>query len=156
MTFALLGPIYLLVVSWPLAATDLREYRLPNRLVLPSIPISIVGQVLAVALGESAGLMLRAVICALLVFGIGLLANLRGLIGMGDVKLLGVIALALGWFGPLYAALAIGYAFGLAGVGILALVSVGRITWNSRVPLGPYLLGGFAVALGQWLFTAVV
>ena len=155
MTFALLGPIYLLAVARPLAATDLRQFRLPNRLVLPGIPIALFGQLLAVGFGSPWLSLGVAVSLAVLVFGLGLLANLRGLLGMGDCKLMALMTLCLGWFDPLVAGAAIGYGFALAGVGILILVTTGRITMRSRLPLGPYLLAGFAVACVQWLFTAV-
>ncbi|MEY4019430.1 MAG: hypothetical protein RLZZ590_730, partial [Actinomycetota bacterium] len=51
--FAWLGPIYLLTVAWPLTRIDLRERRLPNRLVVPAFPVTLLGQLLASVLGGS-------------------------------------------------------------------------------------------------------
>lgn len=50
--FAMSGTFYLLAVAWPLSKIDIREHRLPNRLVLPAFPISLVGQTIASAISN--------------------------------------------------------------------------------------------------------
>ncbi|MEY4981458.1 MAG: hypothetical protein RL174_796 [Actinomycetota bacterium] len=148
--FAYLGLIYLFTVAWPLAITDIRERRLPNRLVLPAIPITVAGQVLASIGGATWWQMLIAAIAALITFGLGLLANLRSGLGMGDVKLMTTISLALGWFSPMAPFVALSLAFVAAGLWLGLKLLVQKANMGSSVALGPYLLVGFAAAaIGQ-------
>lgn len=162
---ALLGVIYLAVVAWPLAKTDWREHRLPNKYVLPAVPITLVGQLAAVALGASWWQLAYALFLALAAFGIGLCLNRWAGLGMGDVKLIAVVALALGWWGILGVALALFFAFAFAAAALGFMFLMGKAKPQSRgkfalgvlsglpiglkssIPLGPYLLVGFVLAL---------
>jgi leader peptidase (prepilin peptidase)/N-methyltransferase len=65
---------------------------------------------------------------------------------MGDVKLITVIALSLGWFSPWSPLLAVIVALAAAVVVVIAGLLAGRIKLNATLPLGPYLLVGFVVA----------
>lgn len=150
--FAYLGVIYLIVIAWPLALTDIRERRLPNRLVLPAIPITVFGQVIASAESARWWSILFALLAALITFGLGLLANLRGGLGMGDVKLMSAMSLALGWFSPMAPFLAFSMAFLSAGIWLAIKLLARKTNMGSSVALGPYLLVGFAAAtIGQVL-----
>ncbi len=153
LVFALIGPAYLVAVGWPLARTDIREYRLPNRLVLPGFAYSLVGQLLAGVLGNWQ--LIQALALGLATFALGLFANTRQVLGMGDVKLAALISLNLGWFAPIYAGVALVGALALAGATALGAVSLGRNVLGKRIALGPYLLAGFALALMLALATAV-
>ncbi|MFM5903484.1 MAG: prepilin peptidase [Microbacteriaceae bacterium] len=144
--FAYLGIAYLAVVSLPLAVIDIRERRLPNRLVLPAIPVTLLGQVLAGATGGPWWPMLVALLVALLAFGVGLLANLRNGLGMGDVKLIAAMALALGWFSPIAPITALALAFCSAGVWLLLKIFAKKANMGSSIALGPYLLAGFLMS----------
>jgi leader peptidase (prepilin peptidase)/N-methyltransferase len=67
----------------------------------------------------------------------------RGKMGMGDVKLAGVIGLATGWPGVLYA-LVFGIVAG--GLGAVLLILAGRAGRKSYIAYAPYLsLGALAV-----------
>lgn len=150
--FAYLGVVYLFAVAWPLAITDIRERRLPNRLVLPAIPITVAGQVLASLGGAPWWPILFALLAALITFGFGLLANLRSGLGMGDVKLMSAMSLALGWFSPMAPFVALSLAFVAAGLWLGLKLLVQKANMGSSVALGPYLLVGFAAAsIGQVL-----
>ena len=143
--FAFAGIAYLLAISWPLARIDIREHRLPNRLVLPAFPIAIAGQLIAsVILNQwiNFGLALAA---ALIAFVIGLAANHWTSLGMGDVKLISAIALAMGWFSFMGPLLAVALAFIIASLVILVLIGLGRSSLKSSIALGPYLLVGFVL-----------
>jgi leader peptidase (prepilin peptidase)/N-methyltransferase len=105
---ALLGPIYLVAVAWPLTRIDLRERRLPNRLVLPALAITLFGQLLAVLCSAPAPQLLVALACASCAFIGGLLLNRFAGLGMGDVKLITAITLALAWFNPFVPLVALG------------------------------------------------
>lgn len=62
---------------------------------------------------------------------------------MGDVKLMTVMALALGWFSVILPIVALGITFLAAGVVATAMVMFKKLAAGSSMPLGPYLLVGF-------------
>jgi leader peptidase (prepilin peptidase)/N-methyltransferase len=69
-------------------------------------------------------------------------------LGMGDVKLAGLLGLHLGWLGS--GVLAAGAVAGFvvqAGVA-LVLLAVRRIGLKGEIPFGPALLAGAALAIG--------
>ena len=74
--------------------------------------------------------------------------------GYGDVRLAGVLGLALGWLGwpELFLGIFIGSVLGGVGGALLVLV---RITERGRNPYGPHMLVGAAVAAayGPWIAT---
>jgi leader peptidase (prepilin peptidase)/N-methyltransferase len=78
--------------------------------------------------------------------------NRLGLLGMGDVKLMTVMALALGWYSPLLPTVALGISFLTAGAVALVLLIAKRIKLGGSIPLGPYLIAGFlgAITLAVW------
>ncbi|MEO0049164.1 MAG: hypothetical protein RL556_496 [Actinomycetota bacterium] len=145
-TPAVLGVVYLLVVAWPLAATDIREHRLPNKLVVPSFGFTLIGQLAAVLVGASGLLVLGAFSLGLLVFGLALTVNYFGTLGMGDVKLLAAMAFALGWWGSAAVLTSVLLAFILAGLFVLAKVIFKRARFSQAIALGPYLIAGFATS----------
>lgn len=134
---------YVAAVTVPLCAADLRERRLPNALVLPGFAFAMTG---AVSGGSDRGsppyASVGLCLVALLVFGA--LAVAGGL-GMGDVKLAGMLALALSasGLGPTALLVAVGTAF--AGAGVAALVEM--LHGEREVPFGPFLLAGFWTAV---------
>ncbi|WP_405372343.1 prepilin peptidase, partial [Microbacterium sp. Ld14] len=90
---------WLAVASIVLALVDARTHRLPNRWVLPGYPVF--GGLVAIAclLGAPWQNALRAALAGLLLFGFYLILRAAGGMGGGDVKLAGVLGLALGWVG---------------------------------------------------------
>jgi leader peptidase (prepilin peptidase)/N-methyltransferase len=154
--FALAGAGYLAAFAIPLAVIDARHHRLPNRLVLPALLITLVGQLLAAALGAEGWRLPLALALASAAFGLGLVLSLRGFMGMGDTKLLTAMALALGWFSPLAFGLALLVSFGLAGAVALVATVLRGASLQTKMPLGPYLLAGHLAALVQVLTTEVV
>ncbi len=143
----LVGPLYLMAVAWPLARVDIREHRLPNRLTLPAFPVTIVSQVLAVLLGENWAYLATAAGVAVTAFVAGLVLNRYAGLGMGDVKLITAITLALAWFSPLVPLVALAIALVLAGVVATAMVVLQKARMGSSIALGPYLLVGFVLSL---------
>jgi leader peptidase (prepilin peptidase)/N-methyltransferase len=124
-----------------LCSRDVLERRLPNRIVLPG---------LVVAAASTAGVWLasgEAPVVALLsgagYFTFMLALGLAGGMGMGDVKLGGVLGLAAGLLGPSAAVLSPVLAFTAGGVGgVVALMLRAR-----SIPFGPFMLGGFWAAV---------
>lgn len=83
-------------------------------------------------------------------FGFGVLFLLgvlfRGGMGMGDVKMAGVMGLYLGWPAALVALLA---AFVAGGLVSLALLALGRVGRKDQIAFGPFLAAG-AIAAALW------
>ncbi|MFI9816864.1 prepilin peptidase [Saccharothrix variisporea] len=138
--FAFLG-----VLGVVLALVDVAVERLPDRLTLPAYPVVVA---LLGMTGDWAALG-RAVLGGVALGGVYLvLAVLRpGGVGMGDVKLAGVLGLALGWLG--WPELVLGGALAfvlLAGVGVV-LLAARRITTRDALAFGPFMLVGALVAV---------
>ncbi len=141
--------LYFASISIALTAIDLDTHRLPDAIVLPAYPVlAALLAAAAIAAGdlESAA---RAAAGAGILFAAYLtlaLISPRGM-GMGDVKLAGVIGLMLGWYG--WAALAVGAlaAFILGGLVGVALIAARRASRNTGIPFGPWMLGGAWVGI---------
>ena len=136
--------LYLVAVGIALAVIDLDTKRLPNALTLPSYPI-LAGLLLLPAIVEGAWSgFLRAILGGLALFAFYLvlaLVNPAGM-GLGDVKLAGVLGMALAWFGWGPWLVGTFLAFLLAAVVGLALMLVGRAGRRTTIPFGPFMLGG--------------
>ncbi|WP_223357379.1 prepilin peptidase [Leifsonia sp. ZF2019] len=91
--------LYIAAVTAPLIATDVRERRLPDALVLPGYAVAAVGlgsgTGARAAAGVEAGTGVEAVVCALVVLAVMAVLWAAGGVGMGDVKLAGLLAAAL-------------------------------------------------------------
>lgn len=98
------------------AATDVKDRRVPNRLVLAGLPLAALA-----AAGGGLGALPGALLAGALVFGVGFMAFAVGAIGGGDAKFLALGALAVGWAGLVPYLLA----FGALG-GLLALARIAR------------------------------
>lgn len=147
---ALAGIAYLVAMSPALTKVDMRERRLPNRLVLPALPITLAGQAIAAALDASMWSRLAAtLIAAVLVFAFALFANVKGQLGMGDAKLMVAITLSLGWFSPIAPFVALLAGFVAAGGFVLVQTARMRTALTQSIPLGPYLLLGNLVGLAS-------
>jgi leader peptidase (prepilin peptidase) / N-methyltransferase len=132
-----------------LAQVDLAVHRLPDRVVFPSIAVVTAAWLAdAVVLGTWDAL-LRAVVAGLTAFGAAVAAALvsPGGMGFGDVKLLGLLGVLLGWFGWPVLGLGVILGFVAGALGTVVLLVLRRAGWRSEVALGPSLLLGAALAL---------
>lgn len=143
--FALAGTLYLLATAWPLSRIDIREHRLPNRLVLPAFPITLLGQLIASGISNQWLNLAVGLAVTVVAFCVGMAANRWASLGMGDVKLISAISFSLGWFSFLAPLIAIVLAFVIASLVVLLLIALRKTTFSSSIALGPYLLAGFAV-----------
>lgn len=160
---SLVAYLYLAAISIALALIDLDTHRLPNAIVLPSYVVIALLFVVAWLLGAPGESLLRAALsgAALFAFYALLRAVRPGGMGGGDVKLAGVLGMALGWIG--WGALAVGAfaAFVLGGVFGLALIATRRATRRTAVPFGPWMIAGawIGIAVGpqiaQWYVGAL-
>ena len=146
---ALIAYLYLAAVSVVLALIDIDTHTLPNRIVIPGYAVGAVllgaSGLLAGDFGALASAAIGAAAMFLLYFVL-VLAYPRGM-GMGDVKLAGVLGLFLGYlgWGPLvvgaFAAFLLG---GLFSIGLLITRKAGR---KSGIPFGPWMLAGAWVGI---------
>jgi len=145
----LIAYLYLAAISVALALIDIDVHRLPDALTLPSYPVAAVlltaGALAAhepfnlarAAIGGAALFMLYAVLWFVYPRGMGL----------GDVKLAGVLGMYLGYLS--WGTLAVGAFFGFALGGVLGvtLMAIGRATRKSKIPFGPFMLSGAMAAV---------
>lgn len=145
----LIGGIVFAVCAVALSFIDLREHRLPNRIIYPWTGI-VVGLLLptALLLGDPFAAV-RALAAALVWGGAFLLVRLIAppALGMGDVKLAVVLGLYTGFLGWETVLGAVVLSFLLGGIASAALLISRRGNARTAVPFGPFLLVGTAVAL---------
>lgn len=141
--------LYLGWIGVALAAIDLRHHRLPDVLTLASYPIAVALLGLA-AIVDSAGEGAIRALAATVVLAVFyyVLALLRpGGIGLGDVKLAGVLGLYMGWVGWAEIITATVVSFLGAAVVAVALMAGGRATRSSRMAFGPFMIAGALVSI---------
>ncbi len=146
----LLPVVYLAVVSVPLTVIDLREHRLPNLWVMPGylvVTAAVMGQ--WSSQGEFPWLVLWGGAGYFLFL---LVLSFTGGMGMGDVKLAGVLGATSGMLGLEAVVLSLLFAFVLGGVVSLILLLLRRGNRRTRIPFGPFLLAGFCIAASVTLF----
>lgn len=157
----LLAFLWLAGAGIALVLIDLDVHRLPDAIVLPSY--GVVVALLALASlnpgGESDwGALVRAGAGGAILFVAYFLMAVAypGGMGFGDVKLAGVLGLALGWLG--WGALVVGAfsAFLLGGLYSLVLLVLGRAGRRTGIPFGPWMVAGAAVgvAVGEPIWAA--
>ena len=147
----MIGIGYFAVTTIPLVIYDLRERRLPNKITVPGLIVTI----LSLALTLEWAKFLLALGVAVVLFAAGLMLSLRGWIGMGDVKLFASLSLLLAWFDPSLVWQASLWAFGIAGAFVLIGFLARKITARSTIALGPYLLLGFWVVVIQPAWSSI-
>jgi len=122
------------------ALVDVHELRLPNRLLASAFTAALLAAAANGALG-------RSLLGALVAGGLMLIVALARSVGMGDVKMAGVVGAGVAQVQLVVAPVAI-------AVAALAAATAGVVLGRSRLPLGPALWLGWAVALavpvGRW------
>ena len=133
-----------------LTVIDLQHRLLPNRVLAPATGIGALLLVVAAAGGQDWAGLLRAALAAGVLFAVFLVLALisPGGMGMGDVKLAGLLGLYLGWLG--WPVVVVGAVAGFVAQALLALVLLAarRIGLRGELPFGPAMLIGAAVAVG--------
>jgi leader peptidase (prepilin peptidase)/N-methyltransferase len=141
--------LYLTVLGVVLATIDLRTHRLPDDLVLPSYPVLAALLVLATVVDGTRHRLLVAVVAGALLwlaFGVIHLIPRSGL-GRGDVKLVGLLGGALGWFGPESVLFGLLAGITIAGCWAGFLLVSGRAHGQDQMAYGPHLLLGALLAV---------
>jgi len=143
----LIAFLYLAAISVGLAIIDVETHKLPNVIVLPGYAVGVVLLGTAALLqGDLVGLGRMAAGAGILFAFYFVLAMIspRGM-GMGDVKLAGVLGLFLGSLGWGQLAVGAGAAFVLGGLFSIILLITRRAGRKSGIPFGPWML------LGAWV-----
>lgn len=141
---------YFLVTAWKLWAIDVREHRLPDRLVLPmyagvGVPLFAVAFLGTNTFNDAREIAYSGVLMMGFYWGMRLAS--RRALGFGDVKLAGALGMLLGFFSPtnlLWGNLLI-FLFG--GFWALALVVTRRASPKTHIAFGPFMLLGTALAV---------
>ncbi|MGL4173424.1 MAG: prepilin peptidase [Actinomycetota bacterium] len=156
--WALLAYLYIGAIGVALTLIDIDVHRLPDPIVLPSYVVVPALLLLPAVIGGRWDEFLRAIFggAALFAFfAITWLIYPPG-IGRGDIKLMGVLGMALGWIG--WGAVVVGLFAGflLGGLPSAVLLMARKVKPKSRIPFGPFLIGGAAVGIfaGDQIFTA--
>jgi leader peptidase (prepilin peptidase)/N-methyltransferase len=139
--------LYLAAISLALAIIDIETHKLPNVIVLPGYAVGVLLLGTAALLqGDLVGLGRMAAGAGILFLFYFVLAMIspRGM-GMGDVKLAGVLGLFLGSLGWGQLAVGAGAAFVLGGLFSIILLITKRAGRKSGIPFGPWML------LGAWV-----
>jgi len=141
----LLAPFAGLMVA--ISVIDIRHRRIPNRLVYPALAIAAA----IIVVGDLAGGGLDALDAGIGLFAYGLGLMIIALIspqgmGMGDVKLAGLIGLVLGSIGLELVAVAAGMGILLGGAGAVVAL-LGGAGRKSAIPFGPFLAAGAVIAV---------
>ncbi|WP_184727174.1 prepilin peptidase [Saccharopolyspora phatthalungensis] len=146
---ALLAYSVLAIVCVPLAVIDLVEQRMPTKLLLPAYPALVLLFGLATVVDHDAAAMVRSLLgmTSLFVFYLAIALVATGSMGAADVRLAGLLGLALAWQGwtTLAAGAILGLLYGaLAGAVLIALRRASR---HTPIPFGPALIAGAFTAL---------
>ncbi|MCU1613916.1 MAG: peptidase prepilin type [Frankiales bacterium] len=146
---ALVGIGWVAAAAVVLGAVDLASHRLPDRVTYPAAVVCAAALTADAAVLGSWDALVRALLAADVSGGVAALAWLvvpAGL-GLGDVKLLALLGLVLGWVG--WGALLAGIFLGLVVGSLVSVVLLltRRAGWRTALPFGPPLLTGAVLAL---------
>jgi prepilin signal peptidase PulO-like enzyme (type II secretory pathway) len=129
-----------------LSAIDIERGIIPNRIVLPAAAVVLVMQI-ALFPDQALEWVLAAILAPLVLMLPQLFG--RSWMGMGDVKLVLLLGVALGW--GVVGAILIGFLCTFP-VAVLVLIRGGKAARKTTIPFGPFLsLGALIVLFGPHL-----
>ncbi len=142
--YVVVGDIAAIVAS----EIDLELRRIPNLLIVAALAICLVSlAVQLVVFGESyfvEKFLVGMVAGSLSLYVIALMS--RGGMGMGDVKLVGLLGGIVGLLGYRYLFVMLLAAFGLGSAYGIMLIVTKRASRKSSVPFGPFIGGGYLLS----------
>ena len=147
-SWALPGFLLLFAVLLAVSVIDLDHFRIPNRIVYPTLLASLPLLAVAALLEDDWDSLREAALGGLGAFAFLLIVHLinpRGM-GFGDVKLAGLLGLYLGWIGLPHVPLGLFLGFSLGAVIGVGLMLTRRKTRRDPIPFGPFLAAGAIIA----------
>lgn len=133
------------VLSW----VDLDVHRLPDGIVLPAYPALAVLLVLAGLADPGRGHGWALIGALVLVLGFGAVAlAVPAWMGLGDVKVVGLVGMLLGWWGPGTLVLGVMAGLLLGGLHASIVLVTGRGGRHAEIAYGPSLLVGAVLIAG--------
>lgn len=142
--------LYLGVVGVALAVIDIALRRLPDPLTLPSYVIGAALLGVAAPFTDDGGTRFVHALTGLgglLLFYAVQWFIVPNQIGLGDVKLAGVLGLYLGWLGLDAVVVGVFAIHMLGGLYAVALLALRRADRKSTIPFGPFMLAGTLIAV---------
>lgn len=133
-----------LAFALQISLVDIRELRIPNRILLPGMLIatlSVIFTGLLINQFSRALLALAGSLLSLALFFCIHLLRPKGL-GMGDVKFAALIGLALSWISFPAGLIGLGLSFVASSLFSLLVYMVKRSSFNRVVPFAPFMLIG--------------
>jgi leader peptidase (prepilin peptidase) / N-methyltransferase len=130
-----------------LIVVDFAAYRLPDVIVLPMYPVLFLALSIAAVTSGDWGRLGRAALAGLSLLVLYLvlaLINPSGL-GLGDVKLAGLLGAFLGWLGWQQLLIGTLAAFVCSALVALALLATRRATKKTEFPFGPWMIAGTVI-----------
>jgi leader peptidase (prepilin peptidase)/N-methyltransferase len=149
---AYIPAVYLLLVGIPIVYIDLRENRIPNKLVLPATGALIIT---TLVLPFITGDWLKALLTILIAFAVFSLLtyfSFRGWIGMGDVKLVTTMGMALSPFSLANWAWLVGGVVLIVGMVVAYKMFISKRT-KDNVPLAPTIYFAYTLLVGIIIYT---
>ncbi|MFD2839647.1 prepilin peptidase [Populibacterium corticicola] len=159
----LLPFLYVGAIGVALAFIDLDTQKLPNKIVLPGYII--LPALLAVAtwvMSQPITWMWRALLAGAILYVFYFLLCIVGGMGFGDVKLAGLLGMALGWLGWEYLIIGAFMPFLLGGIYSLTLIALGKAGRKDGIPFGPWMILGYLITfitaptLSSWYLNTFV
>lgn len=154
---ALTALLWLWFAGWTFALTvvDIRQHRLPNRMVAVTLAGCVVITVGAVWVVGDGLTLVRAVLASAVAVAVFAVGHVVGGMGMGDVKYASVTGWMLGTIG--WSAVWWGHLLGFILAGALVLVGMvaRRIHRKAAIPFGPFMGAGCLVVGAGALLPAV-
>lgn len=141
-----------------LVLVDLAALRLPDRLVGPLYLVTIAGLTVQAAIDHQ---WLRLAFSLAVGFGLLTVYFILGLVsaklGLGDVKLAGLLGVILGWFGWSQTLLGMLAAFAVFALVAAVLLLTRRVARGAELPFGPFMIIGavLGIAAGPAAFPAL-
>lgn len=149
-----LGTLLVVAISCAcLAAMDFDVHRLPDRLMWPSMGLMLLGLgtagVIAAAWGDIVRVVVAGLACSLGYLALALLSLARGslAVGLGDVKLAGLLGMGLGWFGWQSVLIGMYAGFLVGGLFAVFLLVTRRTDRHGHLAYGPPMMVGALLAL---------
>lgn len=144
-------PAFLAVmaVGTAISIVDLREKRIPNRMLLVAGPVVAVLLVAGVLLRGEPERLLAVLAGAAAMFALYFVIALvaPAAMGMGDVKLAALLGGALGAAGLTASLVGLLAAFLIGGIVAVIALAAGRVGWRGSIPFGPWMVAGALIGL---------